>query len=173
MLKLSPYDFDQTDKGWRRLSQTQECNAAAADLIAAYRKSNWRKLDEGWLKMSYWHEGQARAIAGQNDLAIPLLLASAVPANSGEQGRIANALSWAEYGLATVAFLHHDLEALKAARARLAALPVPLEWKEVVKDVPAELQAAAKWPPNLNKVDGLIACFDKPYAEAYGCEPKR
>ncbi|MGN6366365.1 hypothetical protein [Asticcacaulis taihuensis] len=65
-------------------------------------------------------------------------------------------------------FLNNDKPALLAARAQLLAEPKPEGWDEAV----AELKASGEtiqWPLNLEVVDGLILCFDKPYAEAYGC----
>src|SRR6266542_386560 len=78
MLKLPPYDFDQTDKGWRSIAKP-ECNITAADLIGTYRRANWGKLTNNDVAISYWHEGQSRAMAGQTEQAIPLLLAGVNP----------------------------------------------------------------------------------------------
>ena len=170
MLTLSPYDFDQTGKGWRSLDAKPGCHAAAADLIANYRRANWGKIDANGVAISYWHEGQARAMAGETELAIPLLLAGVNPGFTGagpDVDRQTSTMGMAnvEYALATVAFLRGDLPALKSARARLAEIPAP----EFYKKIRPEPVGAAKWPPNLNVVDGLIACFGKPYAVAYGC----
>jgi hypothetical protein len=66
---------------------------------------------------------------------------------------------------ATIAFLRGDRPALLAARTALAALPRPADF------APRDVQGrpvAMNWPPNLNVVDGLLACFGRPYAEAYG-----
>jgi len=173
MLELSPYDFDQTEKGWRSLDAKPGCHVAAADLIATYRRANWGKIDANGVAISYWHEGQARAIGGETKLAIPLLLAGVNPGFTGagpEVDRQSSPLGMAnaQYALATVAFLQADLATLKLARARLAELPAP----ESYKGIRPEPVGAAKWPPNLNVVDGLIACFGKPYAVAYGCRPR-
>lgn len=77
----------------------------------------------------------------------------------------AYALAWNEYVNASIAFLERDLAALRAARVRLADLPVPSDF--------AALDGSAVrhdpvWPLNLDVVDGLLACFGKPYEEAYG-----
>jgi hypothetical protein len=173
MLKLSPYDFDQTAKGWRSVPSKGPCYVTAANLIATYRRANWGKLDANSVAISYWHEGQSRAMAGQTNLAIPLLLAGVNPGVAGVSADVDRQTSSigmanAEYALATVAFLQGDLSALKAARARLAALREPEAYRNL-RPPPA---AAAKWPPNLNIVDGLIACFGKPYRIAYGCRVK-
>ena len=152
MLDMSPEDFDQSPQGWRSLQAKGDCFAETADLIAGYRERHWRTLQLYELHISYWHEGQVRALASQTELAIKLLLAGVSPQST---------YGFSEYALATVAFLQNDLEALKSARARLAATPRPVEF------------AGAKWPPNLDVVDGLIACFGRPYREAYSatCRP--
>jgi hypothetical protein len=170
MLKLSPDDFDQTQKGWRSVGDKPECNLAAADLIASYRAANWSKLTPSQAQLSYWHEGQARAMGGQSDKAIPFLLAGVNP--TADQDLSPFALAFSEYAIATVAFLQKDLSALKAARARLAAIPEPAKFGEFKQNSPPELRDLVKWPLNLDKVDGLILCFDEPYAEAYGCDAK-
>src|SRR5437016_917782 len=75
-LKFAPARFDQDPKGgWRPLGARPNCTAAAADLIAAYRKARWATLTPSELHLNYWHEGQLRANAGQNDRAVPLLMA--------------------------------------------------------------------------------------------------
>jgi hypothetical protein len=170
MLKLSPEDFDQTQKGWRSIGDKPECNLAAADLIGSYRIANWSKLTPSQVQLSYWHEGQARAMGGQTDKAIPFLLAGVNPTADTELSPFA--LAFSEYAIATVAFLQKDLATLKTARARLAAIPEPSKFKEFKQNSPPELREHVKWPMNLGKVDGLILCFDEPYAEAYGCDSK-
>lgn len=167
--KLSPFEFDQLPKGWRSLARPN-CNAAAADLIAAYRVVNWSRLDASQVAISYWHEGQSRAMAGQTEAAIPLLLAGVNPGlgAAGEQKLLPYSSAFSQYALATVAFLQNDLPGLKAARARLGAVPQPGDFAKLNANSPRP----AMWPMNLDVVDRLIACFGKPYAEAYGCRAK-
>ena len=77
-----------------------------------------------------------------------------------------------DYAAATVAFLRMTRPALLAARAKLVAEPKPDGWDEAV----AELKASGEtvlWPLNLEVVDGMILCFDKPYAEAYDCRVEK
>jgi hypothetical protein len=169
MLKLTTHDFDQTERGWRTLAD-RGCNLEAAELIAAYRQAKWSKLNSNDVAFSYWHEGQSRAMAGRNTEAIPFLLAGVNPTADPAGSPIA--LAFSENALATVAFLQNDLAGLKAARARLAAIPEPAMFAEMKRNSPPELRAVLKWPMNLDKVDGLIACFGKPYAIAYGCDAK-
>lgn len=151
MLALPEGRFDQDlEGGWRALAAKPECAAAAADLIAAYRAAH-----PDASAMLKWHEGQLRAEAGQAERAVRLF----------ESSRKAGAAEgWNDYVDSTVAFLRHDRKALLAARARLAARPRPADWH------PQDAQGRPlplPWPPNLNVVDGLLHCFDRPYREAY------
>ena len=160
MLKLDPAQFDQDMGGWRPLAGREDCANAAADLLAAYREAHWGALTAHQLHISYWHEGQVRASAGQSDRAIPLLMAGVDP--SGEP-------SFYEYALGTIAFLHGDLADLKAERDRLAAVPRPSWFAKAAADMKARYGTDLKWPLNLDVLDGLIACFGQPYNKAYGC----
>jgi hypothetical protein len=164
MLRLGVHEFDQdATKGWRSITAKPDCGIAAADLIRDYRRANWGKLLPHELHLNYWHEGQVRASEGQTDRAVPLLLAGANPDSID---------GFMHYAMATVAFLQRDLGALEAARRRLAALP-EAKWFAEAKSK-GQVPKSMKWPPNLDVVDGLIACSDKPYSEAYGhpsCRP--
>lgn len=161
MLALSPQDFDQSDdRGWRPLGDIAECRAAAAELIRTYRRTNWRSMTTGQVHTSYWHEGQMRAASGDADRAVPLLMAGTNPSSVGG----------AEYQLGTIAFLRGDLAGLTLARERLAALPVPKDLEEM-REAARQGGAEFEWPPNLHVLDRLIACFGKPYSEAYGTCP--
>jgi hypothetical protein len=76
------------------------------------------------------------------------------------------------YEQATVAFLRGDKPALLKARADLAATPEPAWWGKVAAGFKRRTGHDITWPTNLNVVDGLVACFGKPYAVAYDCRPK-
>lgn len=159
---MSPDAFDQDLKGgWRALSN-RKCYLEAAIVIRDYREANLSKLRSFQISILYWHEGQARALAGQSEAAVPLLMAGVYPYNPQD---------FADYALGSVAFLQHDLQALKAARERLASLAKPADWQaESTLHVTVggvKMSGVLPWPPNLNVLDGLIACFGKPYAEAY------
>lgn len=148
MLALDEAAFDQDlTGGWRELAN-KGCTLAAADLIAAYRAAH----PDGRLGfLSFWHEGQLRAEAGQTGRAVALFdRARKTPEQDAGFG-------WNLYVDGSVAFLRHDRPALQQARDRLAALPKP-------DGVPATL----RWPMNLNVLDGLLRCFDKDYRTAYG-----
>jgi hypothetical protein len=152
LLDLDRNAFDQDmEGGWRALDQ-RGCTAQAADLIAEYRR---RHRDENTIL--YWHEGQLRASLGQSQRAIELFLKTRHPEPDD--------FGWNFYVDATLAFLRHDRNGLVAARRALAALPKPADFHPTdVAGRPIHLD----WPPNLAAVDGLVACFGKGYAEAYG-----
>lgn len=142
--------FDQDMKGgWRALADQPGCEAKAADLIRAYRLNQ-----EAALPALYLHEAQLRASAGDYVGAIPLLM-RARQRDFDEAGLSA-------YIDATIAFLRGDRAALTAAKERLRTWPKPADW-------PVD----SPWPPNMNVVEGLEACFGKPYKLAYdvSCRP--
>lgn len=159
VLAMDVETFDQAPRGWRALGERAGCESAAADLIAAYREANAIALvnsDPDTIALLNWHEGQLRAVAGQTRQAIDRMNAAGMNANP------ANAL----YVQATAAFLARRRDALLSIRTQLAALPEP-EW---FADVQAQQRASGRevsWPPNLDVVDGLIACYDQPYRDAY------
>lgn len=169
MLALDEDAFDQDiGGGWRALAAMPGCEPAAADLIAAYRQ-----LHPQAAGIVAWHEGQLRASAGQTTQAIPLLEAARKPVEQDLAG-------WNHYVDATVAFLRRDRAALQAARERLQAVPwTAAEGMADPVDGVIEVTLGngqtmrMRWPPNIDVVDGFLACFDRPYDEAYGadCRP--
>ncbi|MFN3932815.1 MAG: hypothetical protein ACK4JY_13850 [Brevundimonas sp.] len=163
MLALPLQEFDQTPAGWRSLD-AEGCEAVGAEAIARYREVNRDMLANEDIGTLIWHEGQLRAAAGQTDEAITLML----------EGRNGESEATQPYVDATVAFLRRDREALLAARERLLDLPVPdyfavaaERYRVNYPDLPPLV-----WPLNLDKVDGFIACFDRPYRDAYNCDPE-
>lgn len=151
MLALDKNHFDQDlEGGWRRLDN-RGCAAQAADLIRRYRE-RYGLTDS----ILYWHEGQLRAGIGQRTRAVRLFERSRRPGP--------DSFGWNLYVDATLAFLHRDRRALLSARTALARLPRPDGFHPTdVNGNPIRLE----WPPNLAVVDGLIACFGKPYKLAY------
>lgn len=167
LLALDEDAFDQDMRGgWRPLGGRPGCELAAADLLRDYRARHGSTAG-----ILFWHEGQLRAFAGQRAQAATLMEASrrapGVPDGGG----------WNPYLDATVAYLRGDRAAFDAARARLAALPPVAEAgvKDGVMetDLPDGSKMRMRWPPNIDVVDGLGKCFDKPYGEAYSmaCRP--
>lgn len=161
MLALPLQDFDQGDNGWRSLD-VEGCELVVAEALARYREIN-REAQAGQdASTLVWHEGQLRAAAGQTDAAIALML----------QGRDEESDAIQPYVDASVAFLRRDRPALLAAHARLMALPVPEAFTRAADRYHATYPdlPTLTWPLNRDKVEGFIACFDRPYREAYVCD---
>ncbi|HEX9876025.1 MAG TPA: hypothetical protein VGC50_05165 [Gammaproteobacteria bacterium] len=155
-MSLSERDFDQDmSGGWRTLAAREACLEVAADLSRDYRED--RGLTSAIL---YWHEGQLRAAAGDVERAIRLFMESRVTGN--------DPYGWNPYVDATIAFLRRDFAALTDARETLARMPKPDNFPVFDADgKPMDVS----WPPNLDIVDHLIACFERDYMTAYGrCE---
>ena len=169
LLALDEQQFDQDlSGGWRRLSSTPGCTLVAADLLRDYQQTH--NTNSG---LMFWHEALLRANAGQYPEAIALMKRSYKPAEQDKAG-------WNAYVDATIAFLGRDKAALQRARLALSAVPPPVGpdvppvvdgYMEV--DFADGVKRKIRWPPNIDVVEGLEACFDKPYAEAYGnaCRP--
>ena len=159
MIALPLDDFDQGENGWRSLDAAG-CELAAADGIKLYRDRNAATVANKDSTL-IWHEAQLRASAGQTDAAVELML----------RRRETASRSIRPYTDATIAFLRRDREGLLAARDALIALPEPQAFREAANRYAASYPdlPPLTWPLNLDVVDGLIACFDRPYAEAYRC----
>lgn len=56
-------------------------------------------------------------------------------------------------------------------RAELAGLPKATWFEAAAARAMAQHGLTVTWPPNLDVVEGFIACFDRPYAEAYSVVP--
>lgn len=155
LLSLSEEQFDQDLNGGWRLLDDAGCTEQAADLLRYYRLARRRQRPD----LLAWHEGQLRAELGQTARAIALF------ERSHRTTRRKNA-AWNLYVDGSIAFLNHDYPTLYQARVMLAALPRP-------RHLPTARIGTQKihitWPPNLNVLDGLLQCFDKPYRDAYAC----
>lgn len=160
MLELDPWDFDQDpEKGWPRVAEQDECLEDAADLIQTYYDN--RELPPSARRLMKWHEGQLRAEIGQSEKALALFKQGE---KTGEDRS-----GWNYYVRATVAFMEQDLDALKANREKLAAVPKPDNLPPMHDEDGNEVEI--QWPMNLHVVDRLVACFGRPYKDAYGeCE---
>ncbi|MFC7519694.1 hypothetical protein ACFQS6_04445 [Xanthomonas populi] len=165
MLALEQQAFDQDmPGGWRALADRPGCSSAAADLLRDYRQAH--AITGG---IVIWHEDQLRAEAGQSAQAIALFEKSYKPASEDLAG-------WNPYVDAMIAFMKRDRTGLEAARTRLAAVPYPQgndmpplqDGYMILPAVPGRPEIKAKWPPNLDVVDGLLRCFDDTYSNAYG-----
>ncbi|MEM1037347.1 MAG: hypothetical protein AAGI14_11365 [Pseudomonadota bacterium] len=155
-LDYMAFELDPT-QGYQPIVAIPECELVAANLIKDYH-SRLRERgkpviisvpqgevpisDTGKVTLLYWHEGQIRASQGQTQQALALFNKSLEAPEDSRRG-------WNEYVRVSIAFLEDDLDELKRQRELMAA-----------SDNPSQL--------NLGVLDGLIACFGKPYAEAYG-----
>lgn len=157
LLALDQRAFDQDlNGGWRRVAALPGCEGVAADLIRDYR--NLHRASEPIL---FWHEGQLRAELGQAEEAIRLF-------DQARHGPNEFGLDdgWNHYVDASIAFLRRDMQALLTARARLAAVaPPPV--RRPANPQRSPVLRPLRWPPNLDVVDGLIACFRASYRVAY------
>lgn len=146
MMALDQDSFDQdVNGGWRPLGK-EGCYGVAANLILDYR--NTHGIED---KTLIWHEGQMRAMNGENELAVELFKQSYDKKDSEA------AQAWNYYVDATIAFLQKDKEALLKARASLAKVPKP-------EGFPPQMT----WPMNIEFVDSFISCFGREYKDAYG-----
>ncbi len=161
MLQLDFRAFDQDmDGGWRSVSTNPDCRSKAADLIRTYREFNIKPR----LTTLYWHEAQLRAELGEIDAAVSLM--ALAKKESFLHGRDQD--DWNAYVDATIAFLKGDHGELLAARKRLAEFPLPANYSYIGTDGVSRTGRPPDWPYNLDVVDGLLRCFGRSYAEAYG-----
>ena len=158
-MAMSYWEFDQSPEGVRSVLDKPGCRQAGADLIRDYHAALRAKgepvthvfpegeitfSENGEVTMLYWHEGQVRAMDGDSRYATELFRRSLEPDAKSYAG-------WNEYVRASIAFLEGDLDALKAEREALSGKVGP-----------------GYGDLNLGVVDGLIACFGRSYADAYG-----
>ncbi|MEE3625924.1 hypothetical protein UCD39_18365 [Nitrospirillum sp. BR 11752] len=154
LLALDGQAFDQDlNGGWRHIAYKPGCMTAAADLLRDYRAAHPQEP----ARILYWHEGQLRAMTGDTAAALPLLDQSRDPRATSR------AQAWNAYVDATMAFLRRDQRSLLAARDRLSHVPPP----PPEPDARGTSMKVVKWPMNMGIVNSLVACFTKPYADAY------
>lgn len=152
-LDLNAFDQDMAG-GWRSLA-AKGCDEEVADLLR-----DWREVHRSSAFILTWHEGQARAMAGQTQQAIELFDQSRHPPEEDAP------FGWNLYVDGSIAFLRGDRQALQSARDRLAILPRPENFSPVGTD--GEVIEIA-WPLNLNVLDAFLRCWGQPYKAAYFC----
>jgi len=154
MLALDRDAFDQDMQGgWRILARREGCEEAAAELIR-----EWRTEKRDHTPILYWHEGQMRAFAGQDQQAVDLFALTYRPARSD------TAFGWNHYVDGSIAFLERDLEGLQEAIGRLRSVERP----DVTMTGPDGSPVKIDWPPNLRVLEAFERCWDRGYAQAYG-----
>lgn len=175
-LSLGQHAFDQDldGGGWRGLSYEEGCEPAAAALIQAYILYS-RPMPPDSHTILRWHAGQVLAGLGRTDEALAYF-GGTYHAEDESHGS-----AWNRYADATIAFLEDDYDALIEARDALALLKPSAEevaerreWYESNPDTAAKFrdwEEKITQPQNMHVVESLIACFGRPYSEAYGtCE---
>ena len=165
LLALDEQHFDQdlANGGWRGVAARPSCESVAADLVRDYQETHGSHSG-----ILYWHEGQLRAMAGDYKRAITAMEHALNPLNTDDLS------GWNLYVDATIDFLKRDRAALLEARTRLAAIR-PMNGEQVQDGFVSERTSSGqevkvRWPANLDVVDGLVHCFDKPYRAAYASE---
>lgn len=165
--------FDQIEgQGWRPLYDAQ-CFIEAAELLRYWQARHANDLDltnpreRNLAHILAWHEAQMWAFGGRNDIALPMFEASY------REERGLSGTTWNLYVDGTLAFLRRDRSALKMAIAKLAVIPKPAGWDSAVGQDGKPI--SVPWPQNLDVLQGLLRCWDQPYASAYVCRdiPKR
>lgn len=143
-LKLGYWDFDQTPKGWRSITDKPDVDKgdflSAAKLLDLYYKHR-QDLKQSQLAIVAFHAGQNYAFAGFYDDAIVRF----------KQSFQKQEPDWNAYVHATIAFLKRDKTELLVQRKKLASPPGQM---------------------NLNVVDRLIENFDETYSNAYSSTGK-
>ena len=164
VLEMDAVAFDQIEgQGWRPLYDAR-CYIEAAEMLRYWQAHNGASLsaenprEASLLRILKWHEAQMWGFAERNDLALPMFERSY--AKDGQAG-------WNLYVTGTIAFLRRDRQALEAAIAHLSALPEPAGWGRAVGQDGKPI--SFPWPPNLDVLEGLNRCWDKPYVQAYLC----
>jgi hypothetical protein len=165
MMQLDYRAFDQDIPwgGWRGVGRDPECGLVAADLIADWRQEHQEGTTPSEVRMLNWHEGQMRAKAGAYEAAAPLFESSkyADPQDAFD-------MAWNGYADASVAFVRRDRKALDTAYETMMAIEQPDDWEEFASESEKLLGERPVWPNNIEVVERLRSCFDRPYSEAYG-----
>lgn len=142
LMTLDFQAFDQDMQGgWRYYGNKMQFGTAAS-LIKTYLEQH-PEIEENKAEIMRWHAGQMYAMAGENELAIPLMESSR---------KEEDFMRWNEYLDATVAFLKKDRKA----------------FDENIKAV-----ASFSNNQNLRLLQILEANFDKSYREALEAAMKK
>ena len=168
----SSFDQDFTG-GWREVYEREGCGVGAAVLVETYIlfSQPFPPETHGILR---WHAGQILANEGETARALAFFQGTYLPEDDGSKS------DWDLYVDATIAFLDNDQVALENARDVLAAR-TPDEETMALRQQFLDDNPTITMPDgfvtesqNLPVVDGLVACFGRPYSEAYGdCTHKR
>lgn len=115
MLDMTPFEFDQSENGWRKLDK-QGLFLEAAELIASYVAANIKIIEaqnQVSIQTLYFHAGQEYACAGKKYYAKAISFFSM--SHKSKEG-------WDVYVDGTIAFLENDKKKLKQAANALKKL---------------------------------------------------
>lgn len=114
-MDMTPWEFDQSPDGWRKLSLEQK-NLEAAELIKAYVHKNKENIlkNEGTensvsLELLHFHTGQQLAISGTEKYPEALVFFKMAFYESEK------AASWNAYVSATIGFLQNNISMVEVA----------------------------------------------------------
>ena len=153
MLKMSYWEFDQSDKGWRSLSDPD-----AAKLLDQYLQTAEVSVSDK--ANLYFHAGQVYASLSDYKTALARFRLSKQLSNYGWEA------GWNAYVDATIAFLEGDSHALQIAKTTLEGQ------KDVGIDVVDSTEKLYPHRINLRVVENLVKGlrFKKMYYEVYGSD---
>ena len=139
--------FNASAEGWQSLALI-DCYGAAADAIASWYEAYAASLEASQLRTLTWNAGLMRAADGDYASAIFLFQQTFPPLGEDAPQHY--------YTYGVIAFLERDRDGLARIRDAMASMPAP----------PGGASEHAEWPPHLSSVDGLLRCFDSPFAFA-------
>ncbi|MDP5208375.1 hypothetical protein [Microbulbifer sp. 2205BS26-8] len=154
VIRLEFWEFDQSQTdGWRPFYEAG-CYQIAADLLIEYVNMNPALANKHVILNM--HAGQMLASTGNYEKAKNYFSMSYSPMKDKAW------INWNAFVDATIAFINSDMPGLKSAKEKIELQETIT--KEAYPNFP-EYWWGKKM--NLDVVNGFIACFDKPYVEAY------
>jgi len=157
-LDIEIFDHDKST-GWRKIASVEDCESAAAGLIAEYRSRASEEVSDGLRH----HQAQLHAAAEEREDAIALLEDVLDDSDNA---------TMRAYHRAEIAFLSGARDDLIAARSELLALPEPAGFAAGVARFKQKYPdfEPPTWPMNLDTINKFVACFGEPYSIAYGSQ---
>lgn len=154
MMRMSPWEFDQTPNGWRKLADTGELVKAAGRILRYISENKEQILNSAEtekavsLDLLYFHRGQVLASAGQEywEQAIESL------SHSFED----NDECWNAYVAATIGFLENNMgkitqaiqtiESSKQEERRGGNIGIVRNFKKALEEEVRDYDAPYSWP---------------------------
>jgi len=149
------HTFDQSPEGWRQYARSG-CNLLAGKLIERYLAESGPPANRRHLL--HFHAGQTFAGAGRTERALGHFRQSFKEEND-------EIVDWNSYVRATIAFLERDRDTVEAMREKLREQPVLT--REAHPGLPEHWIGKRA---NIGVVEGFLACWNKPYQDAYASD---